>query len=141
MKAAELEMRIEEAYRTWQLIPDPDRGFRHAKMAFWPHFVREMSEGYGWSSARTPRLPPSPEAIDRAEEVLGWFARHLNNNPKGAWALWLTFGRGMSLSQAGRVMRCSKAAVFNRRSVAMGLLCFRLSKARPIISNPLTKTK
>lgn len=131
MNKTTLITRIEEAYRVWDLVPDPDRRFRKGKMASWPHFVQEMSEGYGWHAVRAPRIPPSPEAIDRAVKVLEWFARHLNNSPKGAWSLWLTYGRNLSLASAGRVMGCDKKTVANRRDVAAGILIYRLSRDRP----------
>jgi DNA-directed RNA polymerase specialized sigma24 family protein len=131
MNKAELATRIEEAYWTWRILPDKDRRFLRAKMASWPVFVQQIMEAYGWHEVRRPDEPPNPDAIDRAEEVLGWFARHLMHHQDGAKSLWLTYGRGLSLSQTGHVMHCSKETVASRRRTATAVLLHRLSLKRP----------
>jgi DNA-directed RNA polymerase specialized sigma24 family protein len=132
MNRSELTARIEEAYWTWRKLPDKERRFLRAKMASWPVFLQQITEAYGWNDARAPKEPPSPEAIDRADEVVGWFARHLREHPKGALSLWLVDGKGMSLSQVSVVMHCSKSAVASRRDRAIAVLLSRLTRERPI---------
>lgn len=41
----------------------------------WPFVIRDFWEAYGWESARLPRIPPSPGAIDRMDEVMDWLAQ------------------------------------------------------------------
>lgn len=141
MKLPELKARIEEAYRTMCALPDGDVRFRTPKWCAWPHYVHDMMEAYGWHDARVRMPPPTNEAIDRAEEVLGWFACHLRSYPDGAWALWLTYGKGWSLSQVGRLRGRSKVAIHKRRAAAQEVLLSCLSRERPAWLDRLTLTK
>jgi hypothetical protein len=130
----ELIARIGEAYEVYRRLPDPDRKYRVAKMATWPHYVREAADvamGYGYRGASEPRIPPSPRAIDRADELLGWFATILVAHPKGANALWLTYGSGLSLERAARRLKCSRMTIMRRRDAAMAMLLARLGVGNP----------
>ncbi len=130
MNKLDLIERITEAHDVLRRLPDPDRKFRFPKLASWPLFVRDMAEAYGYGEVKVRLAQPSPEAIDRADEVLGWFATHLNQYPKGAKACWLTYGRGLSLREAGKVMRLKKSHVARLRETALKLLTRCLSSPR-----------
>jgi hypothetical protein len=59
---------LEEAADTLGRLPD-DRGGGYARV--WPPTVHGSREPLGSHAVARP-IPPSPEAIDRMEEVLGW---------------------------------------------------------------------
>jgi hypothetical protein len=128
MTKDELIARIEEAEYVMRRLPDPERRFRFPKMSNWPTFVRDFIEAYGYGDVKM-RLPqPTPAEITRAEEVLGWFATHLGDRPRGAKALWLTYGRGLALCQAGYLLgRVKKSQVSRLRDQALKVLLERLS--------------
>jgi hypothetical protein len=118
--------RIAECYDVFRRLPDPERKYRLPQLSSWPTVIRDFMDAYGWSDVRVRMPPPSPAAIDRAEEVLAWFAAHLKDYPNGARALWLTCGRGLSLQQAAIVMHTGKSTVKDRRNAALTVLLARI---------------
>lgn len=108
MTNEDLIERIREAYDTYRRLPDTDRRFRGRQTGSWPAFVRDFFEAYGHTPTVSSPARPSPEAIDRADETIGWFASSLDSNPRGARAVWLTHGRGLSMRRAGAILGISK---------------------------------
>src|SRR5262245_43796992 len=105
MTKEELIARIAEAYETYRRLPDPDRKYRVAKMASWPLYVRDIAEAYGYGDVGVRLAAPSPAAIDRADELLGWMAKYLTHYSMGAKLIWLTYGRGLALRECSRIIR------------------------------------
>ena len=64
--------RIVEAAQTLKRLPDRERGMLRNGATAWPDFLRKAIEAYGYSGPARARLVPSPGAIDRMEETLGW---------------------------------------------------------------------
>jgi hypothetical protein len=68
---SEVEDRFEEAARTLRRLPDVRvPGYFNT----WPTIVRSVHEAFGWEPARSPRIPPTPEAISRMEETFTWLS-------------------------------------------------------------------
>lgn len=123
MTEPELIQRIQEAYDVQRRAYDPVGPSR--RMGYWPTPLREFADLVG-QPAKSVLGPPHPAAIDRAQEVLEWFASHLQLHPIGAKIIWLTHGRGLSLDQAQIAMRkgrrVTREAVRLRRKAAMSAL-------------------
>jgi hypothetical protein len=80
---SEVEDRFEEAARTLRRLPGVRvPGYFNA----WPQIVRNVHEAFGWEPARSPRIPPTPDAISRMEECLTWLAFL---EPDDARIVWL----------------------------------------------------
>ena len=63
--------RLEEAVETIKRLPA--NGLKPTGyVSSWPPILREFFEAYGWNKLEVRLGPPSPEAIDRMEEVLEW---------------------------------------------------------------------
>jgi hypothetical protein len=126
MTRDDLIARIAEAYDVYRRLPDPDRTYRVAKMASWPTSVRDAVEAYGYGGIAIRLAAPSPGAIDRAEELLGWMVEHLVHHPIGAKLWWLTYGRGLTMSQCCVFLRNTKGikrrTIFHKRQVALEAL-------------------
>lgn len=76
----------------------------------WPPFVQDARDAYGYTEA-TLRLPaPSPRAIDRADEVFGWF-RFFDGDVQIMQVVWLCCGMGVSFSKISRASGMSKNMV------------------------------
>lgn len=124
----EMIERITEAYDVFRRLPDPERRFLKQKMASWPVFVRDAEEIAAMEKPRVTLTVPSAAAIDRAWEVLGWFATHLRDHPIGAKVLWMQYGRGLTLSQVAIALRRGARRGFSRtnlrrqRDAAMAVL-------------------
>jgi hypothetical protein len=131
MTREELIARIGEAYETYRRLPDPDRRYRATSMSSWPLYVRDAVEAYGYGDVSVKLAAPSPGAIDRADELLGWMAQHLIHHPIGAKLLWLTYGRGLTMAQCcvylhkTRGFRRSQA--FGKRKAALDKLLFGIN--------------
>ena len=133
MNRGDLITRIVEAYEVWRRVPDPELKYRKPKWGTWPLYVRDFAEAYGWHEARVVLVRPTIREIDRAEEVLDWFAEHLGETyKKEAQACWLICGRGLSPSEAGYKMRVSAKTAKRKRDAGLGLLIWRLNGSAPI---------
>ena len=66
-----LRQRLQEAAYVLRRMPMPRHGKPAGLQAAWPEIVQEWT-AYGWSLARSPRLPPTPDEISRLDQVLGW---------------------------------------------------------------------
>ena len=64
--------RLEEAGAT--LLALPDRGPSPRLRTYWPDFVRDASEAYGYGQSALRPATPSPHDIGRMDEALGWLA-------------------------------------------------------------------
>ena len=74
--------RLEEAANTLRNLPDKRiQGYRSS----WPDTIPDWTE-YGWTKARVRRFPPTPDQIDRMDEVMNWL-RWLSREE--ACLLWL----------------------------------------------------
>ena len=72
MNAATIKTRFEEAADTLRALRLGPRDKPSTRLTHWPDVVHQAILAYGWSAARV-RLPaPSPDAIDRMDETLGW---------------------------------------------------------------------
>lgn len=72
-----------EAAETLKRLPaDKPRGY----VSSMPAPVRSMHESYGWEPAKLRRPPPSPQAIDRLDAVLGWMAWLSDDQVRVVWA-------------------------------------------------------
>jgi hypothetical protein len=134
MTREELIARIGEAYDTYRRLPDPDRRFRLGLMSSWPLYVRDALEAYGYGEASVKLAAPSPAAIDRADQLLGWMAEHLVHYPIGAKLLWLTYGRGLTMGQCGVYLRKTRgfrrSQAFEKRKAALDRLLFGINAQR-----------
>ena len=77
--------RLEEAAETMKRLPMT--GLKPAgHISSWPPILREFYEAYGWNDLQIRLGPPTPDAIDRMDEVMGWL-RWLE--PNDVRLLWL----------------------------------------------------
>jgi hypothetical protein len=77
----ELRQRCREAAYTLRRLPMPRHGLPADFRAHWPDVAYEWL-AYGWTPARAPRIPPSPQEISRLDEVLGWCLRWLSREQR-----------------------------------------------------------
>jgi hypothetical protein len=66
---AAIKERLKEAADALRRLPP---GLRRARLTGWPDVVRAASEAYGYGAAQTRPAAPSPAAITRMDETLGW---------------------------------------------------------------------
>lgn len=76
------EMLIEAADTLKRLPAERPRGYACSM----PAVVRSTHEAYGWEPAKLRRPPPSPQAIDRLDAVLGWMAWLSEDQVRVVWA-------------------------------------------------------
>lgn len=67
----EVRDRFTDAAETLKKLPLPKGGLPSVASAVWPDTLQEWL-AYGWTTVRTKRPAPSPEAISRLDEVLAW---------------------------------------------------------------------
>jgi uncharacterized protein DUF6362 len=77
----ELRQRFREAAYTLRRLPMPRHGLPANFRTHWPDIAYEWL-AYGWTPARAPRIPPSPQEISRLDEVLGWCLRWLSREQR-----------------------------------------------------------
>ncbi|MEG3639303.1 DUF6362 family protein [Magnetococcus sp. PR-3] len=65
--------RLEEAARTMKRLPEKGLKPEEARSS-WPEVIHEFYDAYGWGSAEVRLGPPSPDAINRMDEVLEWLS-------------------------------------------------------------------
>ncbi|ABK45256.1 conserved hypothetical protein [Magnetococcus marinus MC-1] len=63
--------RLEEAAFTMKRLPVKGLKPEEVRSA-WPEVIHEFYDAYGWGTAEARLGPPSPSAIDRLDEVMGW---------------------------------------------------------------------
>lgn len=61
--------RLEEAAATMRRLP-PVRP--QGYVTTWPPIIREFWEAYGYNAPEVRLGPPTPEAVERMDEALGW---------------------------------------------------------------------
>ena len=71
MMPDQLVDRLVEAGRTLKRLPLPPSAWPAKMRAVWPEAPDEWS-AYGYNEVRVHRVGPSPDEIDRCDEVLGW---------------------------------------------------------------------
>jgi Domain of unknown function (DUF6362) len=86
-------------------------------------------QAYGYGEAIVRLTPASPQAIDRMEEVFGWFV-HLEGKPHLTVAMWLTCGIGMGPKRAGDIIGVHRDTVRTRRDEALDIMVHALSYAK-----------
>lgn len=78
-----VEARLHEAADVMKRLPDVRvQGYFN----LWPKVLHEFSDLVGQEPARLKRPPPSPDAITRMEETLGWLRWLEAEDAKLAWA-------------------------------------------------------
>lgn len=83
---AMVKARLQEAAATLKRLKVSRHDFPDSQVTWWPDVVRAASEAYGYDKTHTARSAPSPGAIDRMEEVLGWLLWLDNGYQKLVWA-------------------------------------------------------
>lgn len=68
--AEEIKQRLADAGDTLRRLPKP-RGLERNLQTAWPDVLRDWL-AYGWNPTQVKRAAPSPEAISRLDETLGW---------------------------------------------------------------------
>lgn len=76
------EMLIEAATTLKRLPGERPQGY----VSSMPTPLRNVHEAYGWEPARLRRPPPSPQAIDRLDLVLGWMVWLSEDQMRVVWA-------------------------------------------------------
>ena len=71
MTRDELRQRMREAAWTLRRLPMPRNGLPADFKVGWPDVAYDWL-AYGWLPTRSPRIPPTPDAIDRLDECLNW---------------------------------------------------------------------
>lgn len=103
--------RVREAWDTLRRVPSHRvPGFRVS----WPDFVRDVADAYGYTAATVRLARASPQAIDRMQEVFGWFAA-LDGRPHLTKAVWLCAGAGMGPKRAGMILGVHRDTMRARR--------------------------
>lgn len=120
--------RIRETWDTLRRVPE-SRVPGH--VSSWPPYVLDAMEAYGYGEVIVRLSPASPQAIDRMEEVFGWFI-DLEGKPHLTIAMWLTCGIGMGPKRAGDIIGVHRDTVRTRRDEALDTIAHALnhSKAR-----------
>ena len=86
MVIAMVKARLREAAATLKRMRLERWDVPSQRTAWWPDVVRQASESYGYDETKTPWVVPSPGAIDRMEEVLGWLLWLENGDQRLVWA-------------------------------------------------------
>jgi hypothetical protein len=123
--------RMEEAAATLKRLPDEK--IRQLK-SNWPETVPVWGD-YGDEKTRLRLGPPSPDAIDRMDEALGWLNWLEPNHARLVWAraeripwklIMRQFGRARStLSAWWMSALCQMAAILNNSKILSGHLSTR----------------
>lgn len=67
----DIEYLLTEAADTLRRLPFPQRGAPEWLQACWPDVVHDWM-AYAWTPAQAKRAPPTPDAIQRLDQVLSW---------------------------------------------------------------------
>lgn len=108
MIAADLADRFKEAMFTLRRMPT-DRP-REYKVA-WPDVVQDVHDAYGYTPTTTRQAAPSPAAITRMDEALGWIML-IQDGPKKPLRKIVT-GRAMGVhwTKLGRMAGKDRSTV------------------------------
>jgi len=87
----ELRERLADAADTLRRLPKP-RGLERSLQSPWPDTLREWLS-YGYDRTQVRRAAPTPQAIDRLDEVLEWIGTDLT--PSQRMILWAREGERM----------------------------------------------
>lgn len=105
-------------------------------MSSWPLYVRDAVEAYGYNQVSVKLPAPSPAAIDRADELLAWMAKYLQNHTIGAKLLWLSYGRGLTMPQCCVYLRKHRGFKsrwgFKQRQIALDMLLRMVNERRRV---------
>ena len=78
-----VKARLAEAADTLRRLPSARL---KAKLTAWPDVVQSAATAYGYEAAQTRPAAPSPEAISRMDETLGWLFWVGNDGRRLLWA-------------------------------------------------------
>ncbi|MBC7134897.1 DUF6362 family protein [Oceanibaculum nanhaiense] len=78
-----VKARLAEAADTLRRLPSARI---RARLTAWPDVVQSAATAYGYEAARTRPAAPSPEAISRMDETLGWLFWVENDGRRLLWA-------------------------------------------------------
>lgn len=113
--------RFREAAETSRRLPGlKSQGY----FSVWPGIQRERWEGYG-DDERIVRIPPTPAAVARLEEVQQWLwwldepQRHL---------VWMR-AAGWRWPEIGKRLGCDRTTAWRRWRAALGLVVVNLNRA------------
>ena len=114
--------RIREAAETLKRLPNhhPGRRYRGA----WPDILRNPNEAYGYSPLDPRPAAPSAGAIDRMDEVVLEWMKHLESND--VKLLW-SWALGVPARAMAARLRIHRATVHRRRLAAMKRLAVVLN--------------
>lgn len=116
-----VEERLREAAATLRHLPaDRPRGFRSAM----PAPVRSAQEAYGWHETRVRPAPPSPGAVDRLDEVLGWMGWLDEDQIRVLWAR----ANGVPWRPICRRLGCGRTKAWQTWVAALVVLKVRLNE-------------
>jgi hypothetical protein len=102
--------RVEEAWGVLRRMPDRERqqlakGERGQK---WPAMIYSAAEHAAWMKAKTRLPPPSPEQIDKMNEVIDWLVALAKQDRNFGKAVWLCCALRMKPAEAGRLLGCHR---------------------------------
>lgn len=118
--------RVREAWDTLRRVPSQRvPGFRVS----WPDFVRDVADAYGYTAATVRLARASPQAIDRMQEVFGWFAA-LDGQPHLTKAVWLCAGAGMGPKRAATILGVHRDTMRARRDDGLDRIADALNGRR-----------
>lgn len=125
-----VEQRLREAAQTLRGLPaDRPHGFRSAM----PTPIRSAGEAYGWHEARLRPPPPTPAAIDRLDEVLGWMAWLEDEDIRVLWAR----ASGVPWRPLCQRLGCGRTKAWQLWVAALATLKGRLNKVANNAKNGL----
>jgi hypothetical protein len=114
--------RIREAAKTLKLLPNhhPGRRYRGA----WPDILHDPNEAYGYSEFDPHPSAPSASAIDRMDEVILEWMKHLDSQDvKMVWSWAL----GIPARAVAAKLQIHRATVHRRRLAALKRLAVTLN--------------
>ncbi len=102
----DIRQRMQEAAWVLRRMPMPKNGKPAVPGAAWPDIVQAWT-AYGWTLARSPRIPPTPDEITRLDQALDWLWL-LSEDQR--WIIWAranrwTWRRCMELDELQRAGR------------------------------------
>jgi hypothetical protein len=130
--------RVREAWDTLRRMPE--RCFPAPVTSSWPQVVRDWREAYGYNTERVRLARPSPQAIDRMHDTIGWFTfialqpqrktipldTHERTIRAQSRAVWLCSGCGMTPKRAGEFMGVHRDTVRSARDAGLDTILARL---------------
>ncbi len=68
---------LREATRTLRLSPSFDTRYLAAKGSWWPEYLQDTTEAYGYTAAVVKPAKPNAAEIGRLDHMIGYFARFM----------------------------------------------------------------